>query len=359
MNGMSASQRDAWLWAATLGPATAFLPVTAARAGAGGWVAPMLALPAVLAADRLMRRVSRGGLVHNLCDTLGVGAARILTAIYVMWAVLLGGVQMYTCAQRLAAVEPAGGSWPVTGAVVLLAVWFAKKSPAVMARWSVPVLGWLLAGLGVVAGLALLQARWDNLVPLWSNGEGLLGAVVLALGVLCVRVYGGFLWEGTEREAGGGLRWPAVVCGVLSVLLLAAQGSLGVELAARMENPLLALSRNIGVEGTFQRAESLVASVLLLADLALVTLLLCAVETGVRRVWRVPRGRSAVVSAVAMLSGAAAGGGVPMRLLRVLIPAGNLLLGVGVPLLVLAVRRIRDKKQGAYLVPEKEEKGTS
>lgn len=348
---------DAWLWAAVLAPAIATLPAALARAGSGGWIAPVLALPVLLAIDRLWERVAGGGIVRGFCGALGVRGGRALTIIYIMWAVLLGGVQLNLCARRMAAVEPAGG-WLAAAAVLLLAVWFANGRSTVVARWGVPTLGWLLVGLGTTAGLALMQVRRENLVPLWSDGSDLFGAAVTIIGVLCVRVYGGFLPkdEGTKPD---GARPAVLVCGLLGVLQLAVQGCLGAEFAARLENPLLTLSRNVGVEGTFQRAESLVAALLLSADLALVALLLCAVKKGVEQAWRENGKRGRIWAAVAMSACAAVSGGARPETMLALISTGNLLLGIGVPLFILAVVRIRGRKKGAYLVPKSEKNGTS
>lgn len=357
MRDISARQRSAWTWVAALAPAAAILPAISAQAGAGGWLAPLLALPGILWVDWLLGRVGGDGLANGLCRVLGSGFGRVLTIIYIMWAVVLGGMQLRLSARRLAAAVPAEGAW-LLGVLLLMAVWFAWREPAAAARWSVLMLGWLLIALGVVIVLATAQMRKENLLPLGAVGDGLFEAVGVALGVLCVRVYGGFLrGEAVPRDRTGRYL-PVLVCGVLAGLLLVVQGNLGTELAARLEDPLLTLSRNVGVEGTFQRAESLLASGLLPADIGLLALLLWAIRTAASQGWQLRRGARAVVAAAAAaMAGSAALIG-DMRDLGRWVVTVNLALGMGVPLVLAVILRIRRGKQGAYLVPDEGKNGT-
>lgn len=359
MSDMSARQRDCWAWAACLAPAVTILPAAAARAGAGGWIAPVLVLPVLWAVDCLLRRVGTGGLARGSCAVLGKWGGRILTIIYIMWAVLLGAMQLRVGAGRVEAVaalpvEP----WMLWAGIVLLALWMARGKPAACARWAVIVFGGLLAVLSAISLLALRQMRWDNLLPLWDGGEKLPGAIAVTLAILCVRVYSAFL-PGVEAQRAK--RYPALVCLLLSGLLLTIQGNLGTPLAARLEDPLLTLCRNVGVEGAFQRAESLLAAVLLLADLALLTLLLWAMRLAAGQAWPTCSGGH-VAAGIGL--GMFAAASLPIctqqtEMLRYrIVPAGNFVLGVVVPLVLLAIERVKGQKQGAYLVPGNEENST-
>ncbi len=357
MRDRSARQRSAWTWVAALAPAAAVLPAVSAQAGAGGWLAPLLALPGILWVDWLLGRVGGDGLAGGLCRALGSGFGRVLIIIYIMWAVVLGGVQLRISARRLAAVTPTEGAWLV-GILLLMAVWFAWREPASAARWSVLMLGWLLTALGGVAVLATAQMRKENLLPLGVVGDGLFEAVGAALGVLCVRVYGSFLRGEAAPRDRKGRYLPVLACGVLAGLLLVVQGNLGTELAARLEDPLLTLSRNVGVEGAFQRAESLLASGLLPADIGLLALLLWAIRTAAGQGWQLRGGaRAVVVTAATAMAGSAALIG-DVRDLGRWVGTVNLVLGVGVPLILVVILRIRQGKRGAYLVPDEGKNGT-
>lgn len=342
----------AWTWAAALAPAAATLPAVLARDGAGGWLAPLLAFPGVLVARWLMRRACREG------GACGIGS--VFTIMYMVWAVVLGALQIRTSVRRVELVVARGGrSWVLAVTLVLLTAWFVRGRAAGCGRWAVVALRSLLASLAGVAALALLQARWDNLLPLQIEGGDLFCAVGATLGVLSVQIYGEFLrGEGDAAT----LRYPAEVCVLLAFLLMAVQGVLGVELAGRVEDPLLTLSRNVGVEGAFQRAESLLAAVLLLADLALLTLLFWSVRRGAERLWRVRRGWGVTLS---MAAAVLIGGSWPIQETYVrgfrlwVVPWVGLVLGIGIPAVLAVSACVKSKKARAYLVAEEGKDGTS
>lgn len=342
MSNCSARQRSAWTWAACLATAVTILPAATARAGAGGWIAPVLALPALWAAERLLEPVSAHGLARTFCDVLGKGSGRTLTIIYIMWAVVLGGVQLRTSVQRVetAATWPAS-PWLLSAGMVLLALWIVRGRSEVCARWALLVLNGLLSVLGAVALLALQQVRWDNLLPLWSGSDGVVGALGITFALLCLRVYGGFLPGNEGRPS---MRYPVAVCVLLGVLLLTIQGNLGTDLAARLEDPLLTLSRNVGIEGAFQRAESLLATMLLLSDLALLTLLLWAARAalgkshggGKEAAWV---GLGVFVAAILPVQAVQLD-----RFRHEIVPVVHFVLGLVVPLLLLMAKRIKQEK---------------
>ena len=79
-------------------------------------------------------------------------------------------------------------------------------------------------------------------------------------------------------------------------------GSLGPVLAERLDSPFLALAKSVGVEGAFQRVESVVAALWVTADVTMAGLLVFALRAMASAA--VPRyqeewvGRGAVVLAV-------------------------------------------------------------
>ncbi len=359
MGDVLARQKSAWTWGGALASALVMLPTATTRAG-GGWIAPVLALPCVLLAEWMLRPLGGRGLAQGFCDVLGRRLGSVLTIIYIMWAGVLGGVQLWGSVRRAErAVELGWPGWLLATGLVLLALWLVRGDVSGCVRWSVLVLNGLLSVLSVIVLLALMRVRRDNLLPLWSGGDRLAGAVGAAIGAMCVRVYGGFLPETGNRT---GVRYPAAVCGLLSLLLLSVQGGLGTEFASRVEEPLLTLTRNVGIEGTFRRAESVLAAVLLLADLLLLTLLLWGVKLAAKQAWqRRDAGRVVWVVAAGMLGTALlpAEWAKGLAFGRQVVPWVNSVLGVMVPLVLLVIARVKREKQGAYLVLGSEENGTS
>ena len=132
---------------------------------------------------------------------------------------------------------------------------------------------------------------------------------------------------------------------MLALFLLAVLGNLGAALTAELEEPFITLSKNVGVEGAFQRVESLVSVLWLLADLTLLALLVWACRRGLEDIWPAAGGPRSVVVAVAALL-AWAGVAFPdaaaaQRFEQATAPVGNLILGLAVPALLFVVLKAR------------------
>lgn len=318
------------VWAAVLSPAVGILPALTARLGGqGGWLAPLVALPAILLLTRVWGRLAQRK------DLPGGTGGRLLTIIYIMWALALACARLRLSGQRLQfTAQRETHLWfflPILAGIAAWLVW-GKADAFVRAA---AVFGRVLTlALVAVLGLTLFQMRPENLFPLWTGDVlPVLKAAVSALGVLCYGVYGAFLWDGAQ--AGGVKRRVSGGCAILAALLLSVLGNMGAELTAALEDPFLTLSKHVGVEGAFQRVESLVSTLWLLGDLALLGLLLWACRRMMRALMPRWRGRwVAVVGAAAILLGS---GLVfrdaisAQRFEYVLAPLGNLVLGVVVP----------------------------
>lgn len=348
------SQLAAVVWVSALAAAVGVLPgVTARRAGMAGWLAPVLAAPALLAVSWLLWRVTgRGeqGLATALCRLLGGGAGRLLTIIYIMWALLAGAARLRLSAQRLmVTAQWGGGLWLFLPVIAFMVGWMAWGKLAAFARTAVLFRRGLLLTLGSVVVLTALQIRTENLLPLWLGDLASAGeAAVPTLGVLCVGVYGAFLLDGVDGAKGDGGRWTAHAlgfCGVLALFLLAILGNLGSFLTAELEDPFITLSKNVGVEGAFQRVESLVSALWLLADLTLLTMLVWACRRGLDTVWPAIGGVKGAAGAAAVIL---AGAGTVFRdaasaqhFEQVTAPMGNLVLGLLVPTVLFVVLNVR------------------
>ena len=126
-------------------------------------------------------------------------------------------------------------------------------------------------------------------------------------------------------------------------------GNFGAPLAARLEIPFITLAKSIGVEGAFQRVEGLVAALWILSDLSVITMLLWAccrmaevILPRARRHWVV----AGVAAAVLIL--AAAGFRDPVETRRLgqgAALAGNLILGVAVPALLLFLAKLQERRK--------------
>lgn len=352
--GLRVGQLSPIVWTALLAPAAGTLPGVAARnAGAAGWLSTLIALPAVLLAGRAVWLLTNRGeedLSCAYCRILGRMGGNVLIFIYVSWCVVLLALRLRLSSHRLLlAGRQTGTYWFYLPIILAVSVWLARGKPAVLARAASRFFPALVSALSAVTMLAVFQVRGQNLWPVWTQDVlPACEAAVSALGILCGGIYGGFLLGSTEQD-GGWCGRAAGIClgisGVQAVIL----GNFGAQLTARLEDPFLALSKSVGVEGAFQRLEVLAAGILLFSDLTMIALLLLAGRRMMERItpaW--PRGAVLAAGAVLAILGATVGFEdvyEAQRFERAWMPLGNLILGLCVPGgLCLLFGRTRNKR---------------
>ena len=132
-------------------------------------------------------------------------------------------------------------------------------------------------------------------------------------------------------------------CCVLAALQLSVLGNMGAQLAGVVEDPFLTLSKHVGVEGAFQRVESLVSALWLLGDLTLLGLLLracCALTQNMMPSWEKKRIAPILVGLALLGSGLGFRDALlAQRFEWGVVPWGNLVLGLGVPVLLLRIKK--------------------
>jgi len=335
-------------WAAALAPAVGVLPGATARiAGEGAWLAPVAALPAVLALGCVLGRLARQGLAQTFLRLLGGVLGRILTIIYIVWALVLASARLRLSGQRLLftaqrEVDP----WFFLCVLVAAAGWLAWGKADAFVRSAAIFSRILTLTLAAVLVLTLFRIRADRVWPLWTEDVlPTLKAAVPVLGVLCYGVYAAFLWEG-EAEEGGWKRRAEGGCAALALLGLSVLGNMGAELTGVLEDPFVTLSKYVGVKGAFQRVESLVSALWLLGDLAMIGLLLWAcrrmvmvIAPGWKGAWVVPAGAAVVLLGDGLVFRDAL---LARRFECGLALWGNLVLGAAVPTVLFLLDRKKE-----------------
>ena len=343
---ISHTQLTALIWAAMLAPAAELLPaITLPAGGKGAWLAPVAAIPLVLLSGELLGRLSReGGLARGLCHRLGpvLGGGTLL--IYMVWALVLLALRLRLCAQRLLSTGYRDGAlWYFLLAVAAVALWLGVGHLPALARTGQIFLAILLVTGGIVLLLSLGRVRPERVLPLWLEDVGpVLVSGLPAAGALGWGIWGAFL-AGQLKPAEGRGRWYGRFWGAGGCLLLAlAQwvvlGNLGPALAGRLDDPFFALAKSVGIEGAFQRVESVIVAVWTLADLILAALLLFSLRKGAECV-PLFKERDRQTAATALLLAVVLALGLfsrerAVRWSREVVPWVNLLLALGIPVAV-------------------------
>ena len=344
------------LFAALLAPAIGVLPArTAALAGEAGWLSALAALPALLAVlwmlAALLGPAGEGaGLAQVTERVLGRPLGKGVLLLCLGWGVLLLGANARLFALRFLSTSYRNGPQGLFLAVLLgLTLWLAWKPVRVLARAGEVFR--LALGLGLAFSLALgaFQVEVRHLLPVWTGDlPGLLSAAVPVLGLLGYGLFAAFLGGSVTRGEGDRrrlLRWGTVFCLVLTALQLVCQGNFGPALTARADTPFFLMVKGIGIEGTFQRVESVIIALWVFSDLALLALLAAACCALARAVFSLRESRHAAVPVVLLALGAALALFPDAfsldRWMETVVWPGNLCLGLGLPLGLLLVKKLR------------------
>ena len=349
---ISRTQLMALLWAGVTAPAAELLPaLLLPGAGRGAWLAVLLAAPLVLAAGWLMGSLAgRDGLARGITGLLGRWPGGAVLLLYIVWGLFLLALRLRLCAQRLlASGERDGSLWFFLLAVAAVLLWIGRGKLAPFARAGQIFLTALLVTAAVVLGLSLFQARPERLFPLWWSEAGpALRAVLSAAGVMGWGLFLPFLL-GDVRDQGENRHWHWLFWELGGALLLAAAqavilGNLGAGLAARLDNPFFALAKSVGVEGAFQRVESVVTALWAFADLTMGGVLVFALRAAASEL--LPEQNLKWVPWAAVLLGTMGALtlfpalGTAEAWNRRLVPMGNLVLGVFLPALLWAGKKL-------------------
>ena len=305
--------RGGWgalLWGAALAPAAELLPGRALElAGRGGWLAPMAAMLILIP----LLWVSRQGNVNTLKGSWFGKVLLLICAVWMEWLLIL---RLGLCARRMGwAGERDGAVWYFLLTLAALTLWMGTGKLTVFGRAGQMFLVLLLGAAALVLGLSIPQVRADRVLPLWTGDVlPVLRSALPTAGSLCWAILPALLLPTQEGRENRVLLWGMGGCLLLTLAQVIIIGNLGVGLSLRSASPFFALTKSVGIEGAFQRVESVVAAVWMLSDLTLCVILTQAIGlAGEETVFHVKRES---VSSFALLAGA----GVGMWLLRQGVP---------------------------------------
>ncbi len=345
---LSMRQLMAILWAGLLGPAAELLPGTAARAGGAGGLGLAAVGGLMLLSGWILWQLTQGSgsLAQGFLDAFGGLLGKAILFIYMIWCQLLLTVRLRQSAQRLlSGGQRDGAPWFFILVLTLMALWMARGRLGAFGRAGELMFVGLAVTGGVVLALALLQVRGENLMGTWKwSGNAMRDLILPGGSVLGYGIFAAFLMQPKEMRAVGGkwAGWTVLGCLALILAQTIALAVFGPELTRRLPSPFFQLAKGVGVEGAFQRIESVVAAVWTFSDLILLGGLLWAVRKIVRVLCPKVPGHSVVTaSALAGVVVSVALFGEKISVNAVTdwgLPVGSLILAVGVPLLAIITK---------------------
>ncbi|MBR2666782.1 MAG: GerAB/ArcD/ProY family transporter [Oscillospiraceae bacterium] len=345
------------------------LPVTvrtmssrlADTAGGAGWLAPLAAIPVtLLTVWMILRLISPRdgrwrGMAEVFCEVLGPVAGRILSLCYLAWLLVLASYVLRLYGERfLSSIYEHMTLAPFLVILLLVSAWILHGSFAALARVNqiffvvlvVMLLAVLLLSLEGVELTMVLPVRGRDLLPVGR-------AAVSVLNVIALSFYTSFLAGGIRARDSGSMG--RVMCCEGGFCLFAAlfqfvvTGNYGAGLAGRIELPLFTLSKQIRILGAFQRMESISISLWIFTDLILLCTILFACCAILQKVCGMADGRSAGLPLVLLLLAGAyliAGDAFALEAFaRHFAQYVNAAMGLAVPILIFAIKVIRDRRR--------------
>ena len=339
-------------FAALLSPAIRILPGrTAEIAGEGGWLAAVAALPVLLGLCWVLFALLKGkGLGQTALEVLGPVLGRVVMALYLLWGLFLLAANARLVALRFLTVSYRNAPLPLfLAALLAITFWPPIKPVRVLARAGEVFYLALAIGLGLSLAMGAFQMDPGRILPLWGEDLPAIGAAALpVLGLLGYVVFAAFLGDRVIPRPGGrkkAMGWAVGLCLTLTALQAVCLGNFGPGLSIRMNTPFFMMVKGIGIAGTFQRVESVILALWVLADLALLGLLAAACAAMVRTLLPV-QGRKGVALPLVLLALAGALWLFPdafflTRTMERAALAGNLVMGFVLPLALLAIKKLR------------------
>ena len=339
-------------FAALLSPAIRILPGrTAEIAGEGGWLAAVAALPVLLGLCWVLFALLKGkGLGQTALEVLGPALGRVVVALYLLWGLFLLAANARLVALRFLTVSYRNAPLPLfLAALLAITFWLTIKPVRVLARAGEVFYLALAIGLGLSLAMGAFQMDPGRILPLWGEDLPAIGVAALpVLGLLGYVVFAAFLGDRVIPRTGGrkkAMGWAVGLCLTLTALQAVCLGNFGPGLSIRMNTPFFMMVKGIGIAGTFQRVESVILALWVLADLALLGLLAAACAAMVRTLLPV-QGRKRVALPLVLLALAGALWLFPdtfflTRTMERAALAGNLVAGFVLPLVLLAIKKLR------------------
>lgn len=338
-------------------PSLPLLVPEAAHIGkTASWLIPLagglLFLPLFFLYGYLVRRMGERGLSEVFCQVLGKPVGMAVNVLYLLWGTLLCAFYLRQFGERIITTIFTETSIAVFLVVMLFAVLYTVKLGLKSIARAGTLFFFAIVAVYVICYGALSQSvETKNLTPVsWQDTLPVLGGGVIFTAILCYMVIFLFFSDNLRdrhRFQKGGL----ITVGVLSAFLVLAVaipvGLFGHDTVSKMSFPFFAAAKSVSLFGTIERVEAAVVAALTVGDFVIVTLLafLCLKLTSFLSGAHKSNAYANVFAILVFVLSLAIGSNTLelRRLYTQLILPVNLVMGVGIPILLLLTGKLRKK----------------
>lgn len=330
--------------------------MTVGLAGKSAWLTGILAFPALLLLAWMLHTLVRagGGLADALQKAFGTLLGKAAILLYVLWALFVLSMAGRLYAERMLSTGYQNTSLAGLLLVLLaLVLWIGRRKLEALARTAEICYLVLVLTLGAVLLFCVVDLAPAHVLPVWfSDLPQVAAATRVPVGILSYGVFAAFLTGRVTRrpeDKRRGILWLAAGCAVVTVLQFGVVGQLGDGLCVRVDVPFFEVARAVGLDGAFQRMESIVVAVWILSDFVLLAMLVFAVREMAKALFGEKAERWAPFLAVIL---AFLGGQFLFKddfsarsAVETIVPIGNLTLAYLIPAIALLCLWVKGRKE--------------
>lgn len=356
-NKISIRQAAFLLLTITFTPSIRVIPVyTAERAKEAAWLSPVITFAALILLAYVFQALYKKNKECSLIDLFGLIAGsitgKILAIVYLVWMMLLAALYI-----RYFAIRLVGSIYPIFNIEIFIAIMLVviaytlRFGLTTLARFNEIVLP-LLAGLFFILVLLMLpNIKWSFLTPV--TYRSIIPVIKASTGVTGIIAYFSFLFIVGDRisskenikKAGVSLALFLFMC--LTLIITVVLGTFSHSVAERTQMPFLIAVKQISLFNTIEKIESLVVAFWVLSDYVLISFFIICALSILKSFFKLSDTKpitNIYIIFLYYLSLLLAKNVFEMEQLsnRLFIP-GNLILGFGLPTVMLVVGKLRKK----------------
>lgn len=267
----------------------------AGRAGAAGWLSPVIAVLPVLALGWficvfLKNRNEDEGLADMIIRALGNIPGKIVLCVYAVWLAAYSGFILRSGGESLLSTVYKNGSLNFYLVVMIaLALFAALGKVRALSRFSEVIFIILALSVAVILIFTLPVVKIHNLLPVsYLDTMPLLSAALPVVNAMSAGAYMAFLSGHVEKDTGKlgtVFRWTALFTAVLVLILVTVIGGLGPDIAAKSQYPFFVMIRNVNIFNIAERVEAAVVMLWVMTDFVYLAALIMSSAEILRVVW--------------------------------------------------------------------------